>query len=189
MQLIRHYKPQTRFSGDCDVQRRNLRIFLKGEAPSLLFWTKGYITSRDPEPILKLSTMFVLLSNLSSSTLNPVYLKVFLEAIFHIFPWNFMLCFKKNTCSTSVKLPSVKSHAMYFLKKNFICNKNLKYSRNLTFLWVWSLSCHITFFEKTRAKFILWPWSLATRLLSTFSTKLWQCVKIYTNGNILHCKM
>ena len=32
-----HYKPQARFSGDCDVQRRNLRIFLKGEAPSLLF--------------------------------------------------------------------------------------------------------------------------------------------------------
>ena len=117
------------------------------------------------------------------------FLKVFLEAIFRIFPWNFMLCFKKNTCSTSVKLPSVKSHAVYFLKKKFICNKNLKYSRNLTFLWVWSLSCHITFFEKTRVKFILWPWSLATRLLSTFSTKLWQCVKIYTNGNILHCKM
>ena len=72
---LKHYKPQARFSGDCDVQRRNLRIFLKGEAPSLLCWTKGYITSRDPEPILKLSTMFVLLSNLSSSTLNPVYLK------------------------------------------------------------------------------------------------------------------
>ena len=70
-----HYKPQARFSGDSDVQRRDLRIFLKGEAPSLLFWTKGYITSRDPEPILKLSTMFVLLSNLSSLTLNPVYLK------------------------------------------------------------------------------------------------------------------
>ena len=33
----KHYKPQARFSGDCDVQRRNLRIFLKGEAPSLLF--------------------------------------------------------------------------------------------------------------------------------------------------------
>ena len=70
-----HYKPQARFSGDSKVQRHDLRIFLKGEAPSLLFWTKGYITSRDPEPILKLSTMFVLLSNLSSSTLNPVYLK------------------------------------------------------------------------------------------------------------------
>ena len=63
-----------------------------------------------------------------------------------------MLCFKKNTCSTSVKLPSVKSHAVYFLKKNFICNKNLKYSRDLTFLWVWSLSCHITFFEKNWSK-------------------------------------
>ena len=32
-----HYKPQARFSEDCDVQRRNPRIFLKGEAPSLLF--------------------------------------------------------------------------------------------------------------------------------------------------------
>ena len=32
-----HYKPQVRFSGDCDVQRRDLGIFLKGEAPSLLF--------------------------------------------------------------------------------------------------------------------------------------------------------
>ena len=30
-------QPQARFSGDCDVQRRNLRKFLKGEAPSLLF--------------------------------------------------------------------------------------------------------------------------------------------------------
>jgi len=35
-------------SGDSDVQRRDLRIFLKGEEPSLLFWTKGYITLRDP---------------------------------------------------------------------------------------------------------------------------------------------
>ena len=59
-----HYKPQARFSGDSDVQRRDLRIFLKGETPSLLFWAKDYITS-----------MFVLLSNLSSLTLNPVYLK------------------------------------------------------------------------------------------------------------------
>ena len=32
-----HYKPQARFSGDSDVERRDLRIFLKGEAPSLLF--------------------------------------------------------------------------------------------------------------------------------------------------------
>ena len=32
-----HYKPLGRFLGDCDVQRRDLRIFLKGEAPSLLF--------------------------------------------------------------------------------------------------------------------------------------------------------
>ena len=32
-----HYKLQARFSGDCDVQRPDLRIFLKGEAPSLLF--------------------------------------------------------------------------------------------------------------------------------------------------------
>ena len=70
-----HYKPQARFSEGSDVQHRDLRIFLKGEAPILLFWTKGYITLRDPELILKLSTMFVLLSSLSSLTLNPVDLK------------------------------------------------------------------------------------------------------------------
>lgn len=43
---------------------RDLRIFVKGEAPSLLFWTKGYITLRDPKPCLKAS-------NLSSLTLKP----------------------------------------------------------------------------------------------------------------------
>ena len=32
-----HYKPHARFSGDSDVERRDLCIFLKGEAPSLLF--------------------------------------------------------------------------------------------------------------------------------------------------------
>ena len=34
---VDHYKPQGRFSGDCDIHRRDLRIFPKGEAPSLLF--------------------------------------------------------------------------------------------------------------------------------------------------------
>ena len=34
--LVTYYKPQARFSGDCDVHRRDLRIFLKGEAPSSL---------------------------------------------------------------------------------------------------------------------------------------------------------
>ena len=67
-----HYKPQARFSGDCDVRRRNLRIFLKGEAPSLLFRTKGYITSRDPEPILKLSTMFVWITHRFWATCRKV---------------------------------------------------------------------------------------------------------------------
>ena len=51
---------------------------------------------------------------------------------FASFPEILCFAFKKN-CSTSVKLPSVKSHPVYFLNKNFLFNKNLKYSRNLTF--------------------------------------------------------
>ena len=48
-----HYKPQARFSRERDFKykRRHLRIYLKGEAPSLLFSTRGSITLRDPEPI------------------------------------------------------------------------------------------------------------------------------------------
>ena len=41
--------------------------------------------------------------------------KVVLEAIFCHFSWNSSLCFKKYVCPNSVKLPSVKSHVVYFL--------------------------------------------------------------------------
>ena len=74
-------------------------------------------------------------------------LKLVLEAIFHNFLWKFRLCFKKYIYPISVKLPSVKSHVVYFLTIFFFLEKNLKYSWNLT-LRAWPTSCHITFLKK-----------------------------------------